>query len=81
MDRFEFAFILPRYPKKYITLETEESPSMKRNRPGQDHAELTKGPDVYTFHFHLQISITYVHSIPEHNLALFWPPPQTLCIH
>jgi len=60
---------------QHTTLEMEELPSMKINGPGQKHAGMEKWPDVYTFHFHLQISITYVHRTPEHNLTLFRAPP------
>jgi hypothetical protein len=44
--------------------------SKKGNRPGQHHAELAKGPHIYAFYFHLQISITQVNSIPHDNHTL-----------
>jgi hypothetical protein len=59
----------------FTTLKMEELSSMKINGPSQKHAELVKWPDVHTFHFHLQISITYVHPTLEHNLTLFRAPP------
>lgn len=45
----------------YITLEMEKLPSMKRNKPCQEHAKLAKWLDVYTFHFICKVpSLMYI---------------------